>query len=52
MASNYNMTLRPAVILISNMKAETIVRRETWDDLMRRDIIPERLREPSEKTKE
>jgi diaminopimelate decarboxylase len=49
MASNYNMILRPAVILISGMKAETIVRRETWDDLMRRDIIPKRL---MEKTKE
>jgi diaminopimelate decarboxylase len=44
MASRYNMLPRPAVLLISNGIADTIVRGETWDDLARYDFIPERLR--------
>jgi diaminopimelate decarboxylase len=44
MASCYNMLPRPAVLLISDGVADIIVRRETWDDLVRYDFIPERLR--------
>ncbi|MGD9714825.1 MAG: diaminopimelate decarboxylase, partial [Thermomicrobiales bacterium] len=34
LASNYNMALRPAVILVENQKASLIRRRETFEDLM------------------
>jgi diaminopimelate decarboxylase len=34
MASNYNRTLRPAVVFIENGKAELAVRRETYEDLL------------------
>ncbi|HWV23268.1 MAG TPA: diaminopimelate decarboxylase [Thermomicrobiales bacterium] len=35
MASNYNMSLRPAVVMVSNGEANVIRRRETFDDLLR-----------------
>jgi diaminopimelate decarboxylase len=38
MASNYNASLRPAVILVNNGKARLIRRRETFDDLTRCDL--------------
>jgi diaminopimelate decarboxylase len=43
MASCYNRVPRPAVLLASGGNAEVIVRRETWDDLIGHDVIPERL---------
>lgn len=43
MASNYNRLPRPAAVLVSNSQAELIVARETYEDLIRNDIIPERL---------
>lgn len=39
MASNYNASLRPAVILVSEGKARVIRRRESYDDLMHCDIV-------------
>ncbi|HEY8745000.1 MAG TPA: diaminopimelate decarboxylase [Chloroflexota bacterium] len=44
MASNYNRFTRPAMVLVGNGRADLIVRRETWDDLVRCDVVPERLR--------
>lgn len=38
MASNYNLTLRPAVVLVCDGSARLIQRRETYEDLLRRDI--------------
>ena len=38
MASNYNMALRPAVVLVNAGRAALIQRRETWGDLVRRDV--------------
>jgi diaminopimelate decarboxylase len=38
MASNYNMVPRPAVVLVSNGTARLIVRRETEDDLLLREV--------------
>ncbi len=38
MSSNYNMALRPAVVAVSGGKARIIVRRETVEDLMARDL--------------
>jgi diaminopimelate decarboxylase len=43
MASNYNRIGKPAMVLVREGKAELIVRRESYDDLIRNDIIPEHL---------
>jgi diaminopimelate decarboxylase len=40
MASNYNASLRPAVVLVSNGEARLIRRRETYEDLTRTDVWP------------
>ncbi len=44
MASNYNRFRRPAVVLVADGQADVIYERETWDDLLRQDRIPDRLR--------
>jgi diaminopimelate decarboxylase len=44
MASNYNRLPRPAAVLVSNGRADLIVRRETLADLVRCDRVPARLR--------
>ena len=38
MANNYNGMPRPPVIFCEDGEAEAVVRRETWDDLMARDM--------------
>ncbi len=43
MASNYNRFRRPAVVLVNEGEAEIIVERETLQDLLLHDIVPERL---------
>jgi diaminopimelate decarboxylase len=43
MASNYNRFTRPAVVLVHEGTAEVIVERETLDDLLSHDRLPERL---------
>lgn len=43
MSMNYNRLCRPAVALVNKGKAEIIVERETYEDLLRNDRIPERL---------
>ncbi|MBW3638006.1 MAG: diaminopimelate decarboxylase, partial [Armatimonadetes bacterium] len=45
MASNYNRFRRPAVVLVSEGEADVIVERETLEDVLARDLIPERLRQ-------
>ncbi|MDD2400997.1 MAG: diaminopimelate decarboxylase [Clostridia bacterium] len=44
MSSNYNRLPRPAVVLVNKGNADIIVKRETYDDLVRNDLIPERLK--------
>jgi diaminopimelate decarboxylase len=44
MASNYNRVQKPAMVLVNNGQSEIIVNRETLDDLIAHDIIPDRLR--------
>lgn len=44
MASNYNRFTRPPVVLVNEGKAEVIVRRETLEDLVKCDVVPERLK--------
>jgi len=43
MASNYNRLPRPAVVLVADGKADLIVKRESYEDLVRLDEIPQRL---------
>lgn len=43
MSSNYNRFPRPAMVLVNEGKAEIIVERETLDDLLAHDRMPERL---------
>lgn len=44
MASDYNRNGIPAVVLANNSKAELIVKRQSFEDLLRNDIIPEHLK--------
>lgn len=44
MASNYNRIRRPAVVFVKDGQADLVVRRESHEDLIRNDIIPERMR--------
>ena len=44
MASNYNRVQKPAMILVNDSDAEVIIKRETLDDLVAHDIIPDRLK--------
>lgn len=43
MASNYNRLPRPAVVLISDGNANLIVERETYKDLLDKEILPDHL---------
>lgn len=38
MGSNYNMVLRPPVVFVRDGQARLVVRRETYDDLLARDL--------------
>ncbi len=44
MASNYNRFCRPAVVFVSDGHADVVARRESLDDLVNCDIMPERFR--------
>ncbi len=43
MASNYNRCTKPAMVRVNDGDAELIVSRETLADLVRQDVVPERL---------
>ena len=43
MSSNYNRIPRPAALLVSNGSAELIQRRETSEDLLKFDVLPDRF---------
>jgi len=40
MASNYNLALRPAVVLVKDGEARLIRRRERYEDLLSADVLP------------
>jgi diaminopimelate decarboxylase len=40
MGSNYNMIRRPPVVFVRNGVPRLVVRRETYEDLTRRDVSP------------
>ena len=44
MASNYNRVEKPAMVLVNNSQSDIIVYRETLDNLISHDNIPDRLR--------
>lgn len=44
MASNYNRNFIPPTVLVCDKKAEYIVKPQTYSDLVRNDLIPERLK--------
>lgn len=44
MASNYNRVEKPAMVLVNEGNSDLIIKRETLDDLIRQDIIPDRLK--------
>ena len=43
MASNYNRNRIPPVVLVKDGFAEYIVKPQSYEDLVRNDVIPERL---------
>jgi diaminopimelate decarboxylase len=43
MASNYNRLPRPAAVVVRDGEANIILQRETYQDLIRQDRLPERL---------
>ena len=44
MASNYNRVQKPAMVLVNDSNSEIIVQRETLDDIISHDLIPNRLK--------
>ncbi|MEM7555486.1 MAG: diaminopimelate decarboxylase [Cyanobacteria bacterium P01_A01_bin.84] len=48
MASNYNRVPRPAAVVVNDGEANLIVQRETYQDLIKQDCLPERLRKNEE----
>jgi diaminopimelate decarboxylase len=47
MASNYNRLARPAAVLVGDRETNLILQRETYEDLVRQDRLPERLKSSS-----
>ncbi|MBW4446794.1 MAG: diaminopimelate decarboxylase [Spirirestis rafaelensis WJT71-NPBG6] len=45
MASNYNRIPRSAAVIVRNGEANLILQRETYQDLIRQDCLPERLKD-------
>ncbi|OWY65297.1 diaminopimelate decarboxylase [cyanobacterium TDX16] len=43
MASNYNRLPRPAAVVVANQEAKLLLRRETYQDLIRQDCLPNSL---------
>ncbi|NCO74881.1 MAG: diaminopimelate decarboxylase [Cyanobacteria bacterium] len=43
MASNYNRIGKPAAVLVNEGEANLILRRETYEDLVKQDLLPHRL---------
>jgi len=43
MASNYNRNFIPAAVLVNEGEAEYIIKPQTYEDLVRNDLIPDRL---------
>ena len=44
MASNYNNNPIPAMVLVKEGRSELIVRRQSYEDIIRNNIIPDSLK--------
>lgn len=44
MASNYNRVQKPAMVLVNNSQSDIIIERETLEDLISHDVVPDRLK--------
>ncbi|MCD8378118.1 MAG: diaminopimelate decarboxylase [Candidatus Gastranaerophilales bacterium] len=44
MASNYNRVEKPAMVLVNNAQSDIIINRETLNDIVSHDVIPDRLK--------
>ncbi|WP_066504073.1 diaminopimelate decarboxylase [Abyssisolibacter fermentans] len=44
MSNNYNRNVIPAVVLVNDGNDELIVKRQSYQDMLRNDLVPERLR--------
>lgn len=44
MASNYNRNFIPPAILVNNGKAQYIIKKQTYEDIVRNDVIPDYLK--------
>ena len=44
MASNYNRVQKPAMVLVNDSQSDIIVKRESLDDIISHDVIPERMK--------
>lgn len=44
MSSNYNRVCKSAVVLVNNSQSDIIVERQTYEDILAQDVIPERLK--------
>lgn len=44
MASNYNRITRPAVVFVKDGSADLAVKRESYEDIVANDLIPERMK--------
>lgn len=43
MSNNYNKNIIPGVVLVNNGQSDVIVKRQSYEDMIRNEIIPERL---------
>ncbi len=50
MSSNYNRLGKPAVVFVREGRADLVVKRETFDDIVRNDVLPERMKKGMSKT--
>ena len=44
MASNYNKAQKPAMVLVNNSQSDIIVNRETFEDLISHEVVPNGLK--------
>lgn len=44
MASNYNRVQKPAMVLVNDSQSDIIVKRESLDDIILHDVIPDRMK--------
>ena len=44
MASNYNRVQKSAMVLVNNSQSDIIINRETLDDIISHDVVPDRLK--------